>query len=1034
MKADSIFEKDRALGLDTGSSVNQIENLRTIAKQLGVEDLGEIEEALDSMLQSNIEDDILDTPDVEQIDESIDEPELHHREDFGEREYNNAKNDEGTYDKDYYSNRQRELDQQVEDARREKDNNYKSLDNSEQEPNDDSVSKQNHNSYTNQSSNSNNSETTQNSDTSPSYISKSKWDRARDNINLANAQKESAYNKINNAKSKIYQATHPGEMLKEKAKSAASDAAQAAGEAAKEVGKKAAQATGKAAASAGKAVGSAAASGAKAIVSFFASNPIALVILIVIVLVILVLVFLFNGYYEVEEEGYYEAECNYNQTTVELNICKSDEVKEITLEDYVIGMAASYAKSKNYSEETLKALMIILKTNALSKGNYDSYSKRVVLDDCSMSYTDPSTVGGSGTKKIESVYRTIEEELFISTSYEDVITNLSPRNQLLLNQSTLKDIEKLSESMTYDEILDEIYNPKDTGSVDITDEERDTIFVGDSRISHMVSNGIIEENKSVYGSGVGYPWFGGGAYAEGNCNSNAIRCINNKISANENIVIWLGITDIYSYEMYYKKYYELANSSWEDNNIFIVSVGYVDESKYSGVTNKEIETFNFEMKKSINGSGLNNLNFIDLGYNATSMASNALDDGVNYTSTLLNQIYNKIDSALGSITSPSVIKSIYKLSTYCTYYTLTSSSDTYWWPVGSSNETAPNIYGGEPTALSVTSPFGMRLHPVYGTYKMHTGIDIGATCSSNLIAVKSGTVSATLGSCTGSNNGCGGGYGNYVIVDHGDGVQSFYGHMSSVSVSVGETVTQGQRVGLSGTTGTSTGCHLHFEIRLNGTQVDPLEYISAENPRPVSTFGLIGVNDDVSGASETKAAVCEALLNAGFSKNAVAGILGNIASEGAFRTNNLEDCYEENQCCKINGKNYGFCVHPEIKGFGSDSLYTAGVDSGAYPRSKFVNDWAGYGLIQWTYPTRKAGLYDYAKGQNKSIAALSVQLGYFLQEVKGYSTTWKYLTGNYSAYEIGYNFCVDYEGPAFPCNNRGTSSERALTYINNGCK
>lgn len=1030
MKADSIFEKAKMLGLDTGSSINQIENLRTIAKQLGVEDLSEIEEALDSMLQGSNEEIIDNTPELEQVDE-IQEPELHHKEEFGEREYKEAQDENGKYNKDYYANRGKELDQQVEDARRERDNNWKEP--NKEEP--DNISPTNNlNGVNNQRTDNIHHQTSQQTnEETPSYIPKSKWDRARDNINLANAQRESAYNKVNSAKSKIYQATHPGEMLKEKAKSVAADTAQAAGEIAKEAGKKAAAATGKAASHAGKAVGSAAVTGVKAIVAFFASNPIALAILIVLLLVLFAMLLLFNGYYEYEEEGYYEAECNYNQTTVVLNICKSDDVKEMNIKDYVIGMTASYAYGKNYSEETLKALMIILKTNALSIGNYDSYSKKVEIDDCKKSYTDPSTVGGSGTKKIESVYRTIEEELFISTSYEDVITNLSPKNQLLLNQSTLKEIENLSKKMTYDEILDEIYNPKDTGSVDIIDEERDTLFVGDSRISQMVSNGIIGENNSVYGSTGGYNWFNG-TTSEGNCQGSAITCINNKKSSNENIIIWLGLNDIYNYEEYYKKYYKLANSSWKDNNIFIVSLGYIDESKYTSVTNKEIQTFNFEMKKSINGSGLNNLNFIDLGYNVTSMSTNTLEDGFSYNSTLLNQIYNKIDSALGSISSASVVKSIYKLSTYCTYYTLTSSSDTYWWPVGSSNETAPNIYGGEPTALTVTSPFGMRLHPVYGTYKMHTGIDIGVTCGSNLIAVKSGTVSATLGSCTGSNNGCGGGYGNYVIVDHGDGVQSFYGHMQSVSVSVGDSVTQGERIGLSGTTGTSTGCHLHFEIRLNGTQVDPLEYISAENPRPVSTFGLIGVNDDVSGASETKAEVCEALLNSGFSKNAVAGILGNIANEGSFRTNNLEDCYQENQCCKINGKNYGFCVHPEIKGFGSDTLYTAGVDSGAYSRSKFVNDWAGYGLIQWTYPTRKAGLYDYAKGQNKSIAALSVQLGYFLQEVKGYPTTWKYLTGSYSAYEIGYNFCVDYEGPAFPCNSRGISAENTLLYVNNGCK
>lgn len=71
-----------------------------------------------------------------------------------------------------------------------------------------------------------------------------------------------------------------------------------------------------------------------------------------------------------------------------------------------------------------------------------------------------------------------------------------------------------------------------------------------------------------------------------------------------------------------------------------------------------------------------------------------------------------------------------------------------------------------------------------------------------------------------------GGYGNCVMIDHGDGVMTVYGHLSEVTVSVGEYVDQGERVALSGNTGRSTGPHLHFEIRVNGTPVDPEPYLA----------------------------------------------------------------------------------------------------------------------------------------------------------------------------------------------------------------
>lgn len=258
---------------------------------------------------------------------------------------------------------------------------------------------------------------------------------------------------------------------------------------------------------------------------------------------------------------------------------------------------------------------------------------------------------------------------------------------------------------------------------------------------------------------------------------------------------------------------------------------------------------------------------------------------------------------------------------------------------------------------------------------------------------------------------------------------------NSITVSIGTKVEQGEKIGLMGNSGSSTGCHLHFEIRKNGIQVNPEDYISADNPRQMNQYTLGTVNDSGTTPVENKVAICQSLLNSGFSKNAVAGMMVNIQAEGGFKTNNLEDCYEENKCC-YNGA-YGFCQHPELTGFGSDESYTKGVDSGAYSRTNFINDSAGYGLIQWTSSNRKAGLYDLAKSKNKSIASLSIQLEWLLEEVKGYNITYKYITGNYSAYDIANNFCLDFESPAnenVKCPARASQhAESMLSFVENGC-
>lgn len=117
----------------------------------------------------------------------------------------------------------------------------------------------------------------------------------------------------------------------------------------------------------------------------------------------------------------------------------------------------------------------------------------------------------------------------------------------------------------------------------------------------------------------------------------------------------------------------------------------------------------------------------------------------------------------------------------------------------------------------ITSPFGYRIHPITGTRKMHTGIDIGTSgATPPIVAANGGTVIYS---------GWKGGYGKTIMIDHGGGIVTLYAHCSSLHVSKGATVSRGQTIANVGSTGNSTGPHLHFEVRLDGAYKNPLSYL-----------------------------------------------------------------------------------------------------------------------------------------------------------------------------------------------------------------
>lgn len=321
-----------------------------------------------------------------------------------------------------------------------------------------------------------------------------------------------------------------------------------------------------------------------------------------------------------------------------------------------------------------------------------------------------------------------------------------------------------------------------------------------------------------------------------------------------------------------------------------------------------------------------------------------------------------------------------------------SNNDKYWWPVGSYETTEENgvlFAGGPPVATTITSNFGYRI--VYGKKDNHKGIDIGGygqINSINIIAAKDGVVHKVNDGCSNNTGGfcdsCGGTAGNYVVLKHSDGSYTKYYHLTlnSITVSVGESVKQGQVLAKMGTSGCSTGVHLHFQIDKGGYgnnyAVDPMTYLSHDNYRPASKKTDIVGDDNLQ-------TICLNLKQNGYSDTATAAILGNMKAESGFLPVNT---------------NYLGCD----------------------------------GIVQWCFGRLTNLKNTYGNEWND----LNNQVAYVIYELENsYISVNNYLKEDYTVSEKAYYFCMRYEVPGESVCSSGVRqkyAEELYSYVQNGCK
>lgn len=389
MQTEKIIEKAKQLGLDTGDSPHSSDRLRLIASQVGLNefnsiyDVDKLDKILDDKLKNKSNSDMRETSSNENEGASTSGGR------FGEAEYNAAKNKDGVYDKDYYKNKRSELDQKLEEAKAEKNRDFKKKD-----PNDDRPV---------QADGSN-------------TAGKNKFDKLKDNVNLAKAKANRVQNSINSAKAKWFNATHPGQALKDKTKQAVKNAG-------KNVAKKAGQAATKAGKTAAKALGKS--------LSVLAKNPyfwlVVGIIVIVLILIIIISGVVSGGSGENSQGlyGYEYVEPEFTQIT----ITNGESQGTYDLEEYVAGVVqAEFSESLDSTyREAAKAGAIATRSHVLTiteDGKIDSSSN-------AYKYITPTQQAIDIANETRGLVLVNSNEEIITAKYDSFCTNQPPETDSL---------------------------------------------------------------------------------------------------------------------------------------------------------------------------------------------------------------------------------------------------------------------------------------------------------------------------------------------------------------------------------------------------------------------------------------------------------------------------------------------------------------------------------------------------------------------------------------------------------------------------
>lgn len=582
-----------------------------------------------------------------------------------------------------------------------------------------------------------------------------------------------------------------------------------------------------------KAKAAAARVGAK-IVAFIAANPWVLLILAALIILLIVIMALTG---DDDEYGHFDELCDYNLAVVNLTTCNTDETETMDLGDYVLGVTNELTKNRDFSDDAIQAIMILVKTNTLAYGGYNSSNKTLNLDTCTYKYSEPS----DNKSKLASLYGTINNYLYLASAYADVITYLETNSALQLDGSILNQIEQMKD-VSLSNILDNLYNTDnpDADGYQLYNLANFCEYVIDKKFSQSSSlcdTSTGEANLLTFVSTLeGHTDYcdNGNGYIGADLNDGTIS-IGPGLT---NHLLGMKVVADYIDENGWSSYFIKSGSGYQVKVGSCVPVDAVEKIKVYAL--EEVFGKPIDVAAASHGISLTQ-------YQRDALTSFNYNCGAGYAESLVdafvNGSYEGLWNFMKDYTNPAAFKEALKKRRKAEFALFVTGdyTDEGKFYSGRGTDDYDN-YDSEGVMakllecnvstsgfvfpleivpnLVCTSPFGLRDLSISTNHK---GLDMGGVPDETPIyAGKGGEVVKVSNNV--KKNGTGTGCGNMVRIKHDDGYQTEYCHMypNSVCVSVGDQVSQGQKIGEVGNTGNSTGTHLHIGvIDPSGSYIDP---------------------------------------------------------------------------------------------------------------------------------------------------------------------------------------------------------------------